>query len=135
MARTSGTSKAQKETVERVMHAFKEGDLRMRGTGPKVRSPKQAIAIALRAAGASKRESPAKNRDNLRKTKAKERSGEGGGKPGGKRSASPRERLGRQASKASPSRTRAELYAQAKRRQIPGRSRMSKAELERALSR
>jgi len=40
-------SKEQKETIERVMHEFKHGELRIRGTGPKVKSPKQAIAIAL----------------------------------------------------------------------------------------
>lgn len=44
-------SKAQQETVERVMHEFKEGKLRIRGTGPKVKNPKQAIAIALHEAG------------------------------------------------------------------------------------
>src|SRR4051794_5246127 len=48
-------SKEQKETIERVMHEFKHGDLRIRGTGPKVKNPKQAIAIALHEAGASTR--------------------------------------------------------------------------------
>jgi hypothetical protein len=91
-------SKAQQETVERVMHEFKEGKLRIRGTGPKVKNPKQAIAIALHEAGASNQESPAKNRENLRKTKAKERQGASSGKSG-RRTASPRERLGSKASK------------------------------------
>jgi hypothetical protein len=118
--------KAQKETVERVMHEFKEGELRIRGTGPKVRNPKQAIAIALREAGASNQESPSKNRENLKKTKAKERGGA---------TASPRERLGGRMTRAGRAKTRAELYAEAKRRDIPGRSRMSKDELERALRR
>jgi hypothetical protein len=129
MARTPKQSKAQKETVERVMHEFKEGDLRIRG-GRKVTNPKQAIAIALHEAGASNQESPAKNRENLRKTKSKERkaASTSGKKP---KSASPRERLG--ASRASRVATRAELYAEAKRRDIPGRARMSKGELERAL--
>jgi hypothetical protein len=149
MARTPKQSKAQKETVERVMHEFKEGDLRIRG-GRKVTNPKQAIAIALHEAGASNQESPAKNRENLRKTKTKERKGETAS--AGKRtsaskprsaskpkSASPRERLG--ATKASRAKarakvrakTRADLYAEARRRDIPGRARMSKSELERAL--
>ena len=44
-------SKAQKETVERVMHEFKHGELKQAG-GRKVKNPKQAIAIALREAGA-----------------------------------------------------------------------------------
>jgi hypothetical protein len=35
--------------------------------------------------------------------------------------------------RADDGQTRAELYAEAKRRDIPGRSRMSKGELERAL--
>ena len=118
-------SKAQKETVERVMHEFKHGELRIRG-GRKVRNPKQAIAIALREAGASNQESPKRNRENLGKTKAKERRGETGSRAGTKASA----RKGTGGGK-----TRAELYEQAKRRDIPGRSRMSKAELERALGR
>lgn len=70
-------SKAQKKTVGRIMHEFKHGEL-PRGRGGKVKSRKQAIAIALREAGASKYESPKKNRENLRKTKSKERRGETG---------------------------------------------------------
>jgi hypothetical protein len=70
-------SKAQKKTVKRVMHEFKHGEL-PRGRGGKVKNRKQAIAIALHEAGASKYESPKKNRANLRKTKSKERRGETG---------------------------------------------------------
>ena len=117
-------SKAQKKTVERVMHEFKHGELRIRG-GRKVKNPKQAIAIALREAGASNQESPKKNRENLRKTKAKERRGETGQVRKARTSSTRKARGGGQ--------TRADLYEQAKRRDIPGRSRMSKAELERAL--
>ena len=126
-------SKAQKETVERVMHEFKHGELRIGGNGPKVKNPKQAIAIALHEAGASDQESPPKNKENLRKTKAKERKGEtakdaaegawgkaGGGKRGGK--------------SGGGEQTKAELYAEAKKRDIPGRSKMDKAQLERALA-
>jgi Family of unknown function (DUF6496) len=135
--RTSRQSKAQKETVERVMHEFKHGELRTSGTGPKVKNPKQAIAIALHEAGASRQESPSKNRRNLKKTKAKERRGETAStaKPASGRTPSPQERLGRAASKAGRASTRAELYAEAKSRGLAGRSRMSKAELERALAR
>jgi hypothetical protein len=43
-----------------------------------------------------------------------------------------RERLGEAARKGG-GKTRAELYAEARRRDLPGRSRMSKSELERAL--
>src|SRR4051794_21723748 len=160
-------TKPQKETVERVMHEFKEGDLRIRGNGPKVRNPKQAIAIALHEAGATNQESPKKNRENLRKTKAKERQAETAGSSKGaastgrpargaakgatkqaskgsskgaakasakvaskERTPTPRERL---SLRRGAERSRAELYAEAKRRDIPGRSRMSKADLERAL--
>src|ERR1700758_4846718 len=99
-------SKQQKETVERVMHEFKHGELET-SRGRKVKNPKQAIAIGLHEAGASKYESKEKNRENLRRAKARERHGETakqqteksrGGEP-----------------------TRSELYEQAKRRNIPGR--------------
>jgi hypothetical protein len=49
-------SKPQRETVGRVMHEFKHGQLNRRG-GP-VKNRKQAVAIALREAGASKKQSP-----------------------------------------------------------------------------
>jgi hypothetical protein len=110
-------SKAQKETVSRVMHEFKHGELQS-SSGRKVRNPKQAIAIGLREAGASKYESKKKNRKNLKRTKARERHG-----------ATEKDRR----EPADNGQTRAELYAEAKRRDIPGRSRMSKRELERAL--
>jgi hypothetical protein len=119
-------SKAQKETVERVMHEFKHGELET-GGGRRVRNPKQAIAIALREAGASKFESPKKNRENLRRTKAREHRGETEMDKKEGRTA------GRRPSGGGDS--RADLYARAKRRRIPGRSNMSKAELRRALQR
>jgi Family of unknown function (DUF6496) len=109
-------SKAQKETVSRVMHEFKHGELES-SSGQRVRNPKQAVAIGLREAGASKYESKEKNRENLKRTKARERQG-----------ASEKDRGG-----ADDRQTRAELYAEAKRRNIPRRSKMSKRELERAL--
>ena len=122
-------SKSQKQTVERVMHEFKHGELRIRGTGPKVKNPKQAIAIALHEAGASNQESPKKNRENLEHTKAKERRGDTArGRREGRKAARHRARGG---SASGP--TRKELYEQARRRNIPGRSKMSKSELERAL--
>jgi Family of unknown function (DUF6496) len=108
-------SKAQKETVGRVMHEFKHGELES-GSGRKVTNPKQAIAIGLREAGASRYESKEKNRENLRRTKTRERRG-----------ATEKRRSERQGQ------TRAELYAETRRRNIPGRSKMSKTELERAL--
>jgi hypothetical protein len=102
-------SEEQKKTVRRVMHEFEHGQLE-RGRGGKVENPKQAIAIALHEAGASKYESPERNRENLQRTKRRER----------------------HAAKGRGA-TRKELYAEARRRNIPGRSKMSKSQLERAL--
>jgi hypothetical protein len=72
----SHESKPQKETVERVMHEFKHGELRSGTSGRKVKNPKQAIAIALSEAGASDQQTPKENEEHLRRTKAKERRGE-----------------------------------------------------------
>src|SRR5690349_11295588 len=71
-------SQGQKKTVERVMHEYKHGELKQGGGKSKVKSRKQAIAIALRESGTSKYESPKKNRENLQKTKQRERSGKTG---------------------------------------------------------
>jgi len=70
-------SGAQKKTVERVMHEYKHKELKSgkKGHGGKVKNRKQAVAIALHEAGASKYESKAKNKSNLKKTKTKERAG------------------------------------------------------------
>ena len=114
---TTLQSKAQKATVSRVMHEFKHGELET-SRGRKVRNPKQAIAIGLREVGVSKYESNEKNRENLKRTKARERRG-----------TTEKDRSER----TDDGQTRAELYAEAKRRDIPGRSRMSKRELEQAL--
>ena len=65
-------SKGQKETVKRVMHEFKHGELET-SAGKKVKNPKQAIAIGLREAGASKYETKEENERNLKRTKEKER--------------------------------------------------------------
>jgi hypothetical protein len=70
-------SMAQRETTGRVMHEFAHGELKSgpSGKGGKVKSRKQAIAIALHEAGASKYESKVKNRRNLARTKRKEAAG------------------------------------------------------------
>lgn len=107
------TTPAQNATIARVMHAFKEGELERRDGRP-VRNPRQAVAIALREAGASNRETPEANRAAFRRTRRQERTTQ-------------RETR----SQAS----RAALYAEAKRRNLPGRSRMSRDELEQALNR
>jgi hypothetical protein len=70
-------SMAQRKTTGRVMHEFAHGELKSGrgGKGGKVKSRKQAIAIALKEAGESKYESPKKNRRNLAKSKRKEAAG------------------------------------------------------------
>ena len=116
-------SPKQKEIVGRVMHEFKHGELD-KGDGEPVKNPKQAIAIALHEAGATNQESPRKNEANLRKTERRERQGT---------TAKPRQEGGADAQAKDPGRSREELYAEAKRRNISGRSKMSKPELARAL--
>ncbi len=105
-------TRSQKKTVERVMHEFKHGEL---DSGPggkagRVKSPKQAIAIALSEAGVSTQKSPRKNAESREATQAREAKG-----------------------KSAPEHNKAELYEQARKRDIPGRSKMSKAQLEQAL--
>ncbi len=109
-------TKRQKETVDRVMHEFKHGELETAG-GRKVKNPRQAIAIALSEAGASNQQSPAENKKRLRRTKAKERRGE----------------TAMQEAEGKNAKTRTQLYAEARRRGVAGRSKMSKAQLEKAL--
>jgi len=72
------SSPRQRKTTGRVMHEFKHGELRSGpgGKGGKVKSRRQAIAIALSEAGASKYASKSKNRKNLQRTKRKEASGQ-----------------------------------------------------------
>lgn len=119
-------SKAQKDTMERVMHEFEHGELKMRG-GRTVKNPKQAIAIGLQEAGASKDRSKSQNRRSLQRTKRKERRGETARAAAEGRRNDPT---------ANPDKkTRAALYAEARRRDIPGRSKMKRDELARALGR
>ena len=109
-------SPKQREIVARVMHGFKHGELDS-SSGRKVENPRQAIAIALHEAGASRDETPAGNKRNLARTVAKERRAEAG-REGGDGDGS-----------------RAALYREAAKRGLPGRSRMTKAQLARALGR
>jgi hypothetical protein len=110
----------QKEIVGRVMHEFKHGELE-RGRGGKVKNPRQAIAIALSEAGASNQQSPPENRRRLKQTEAKQRKGQ---------TAQARKESGHPAEA-----TREELYRRAQKAGIPGRSHMTKNELQRALAR
>ena len=150
-------SSRQKRTTGRVMHEFKHGELKSGrgGRGGKVKSRRQAIAIALEESGASKYESDRRNRRNLRRTEGKEARGrtaqqerEGKSHVGayrkpestqamaGRNARKPTAR-GRKAATARARKrdghTRQELYARAKRRRIEGRSKMSKRQLENAL--
>jgi hypothetical protein len=69
------TSPRQRKTMGRVMHEFKHGELK-RSQGGKVKSRRQAVAIALHEAGASKYESKEENKRDFARTKSKERRGE-----------------------------------------------------------
>jgi hypothetical protein len=153
----ASTSPRQRRITGRVMHEFKHGELKRgrSGRAGKVKSRRQAIAIALEEAGKSKYESSRRNRRNLRRTENKEAKGRTGqqeregkshvGARGkresaramGGRDARKTTARGRKASRArsrkSDGHTRQELYAKARRQHIEGRSKMSKRQLENAL--
>ena len=145
----SKESPKQKKVVGRVMHEFAHGELKSgpEGKGGKVKNRKQAIAIALHEAGASKYESKKENEESLAKTERKQAEGktyqqEAEGKShigasgrrestpamGGENATTPTRRRG----KAGGSSKKA-LYERAKSAGIEGRSRMSKQQLESAL--
>jgi hypothetical protein len=127
-------SEGQKETIRRVMHEYKHGELERTGSGSKVENPKQAIAIALHEAGATNRESEETNQKNLRRTKGKERRGETAEAEVEGKAAQDRTLQGESGTQESGSgRSKSALYDEAKRRGIAGRSKMSKAELAEAL--
>jgi hypothetical protein len=150
------SSPSQRKTAGRVMHEFKHGELKSGrgGKGGKVKSRRQAIAIALSESGASKYESRRENKRNLARSKRKEARGETGqqereGKShvgargrrestramGGK-NATRRTERGRKAacSRArSGGPTKAQLYKRAKASGIEGSSKMSKRQLQNAL--
>jgi Family of unknown function (DUF6496) len=153
MAETS----RQKRVTGRVMHEFKHGELKSGrgGKGGKVKSRRQAIAIALNEAGVSNYQSKRRNRRNLRRTEAKEARGRTAQqeREGKSRLGASRERESTRAMGGSNARkltvrgrkaavararkrdghTRQELYAKAQRRHIEGRSKMTKRQLENAL--
>ncbi len=157
-------SRPQKKTVERVMHEYKHGELKSGGRR-KVKNPKQAVAIALSEAGASKSQSPAQKRRSLQRTKTKEARGEtakartegrgrktdarstagrgGAARRGSARTSAARSTSARGGAKrgggarratgSGQGMTKAQLYQEAKRRNVPGRSKMSKGELAKAV--
>lgn len=67
-------SSEQKNIISTTMHEFKHGELKS-GSGKKVKNPRQAIAIGLKEAGASKYESGSENKRNLNRTRLKIRTG------------------------------------------------------------
>ena len=127
-------NEGQTKTVSRVMHEYKHGELES-SRGGKVKNRRQAVAIALSEAGASNQQSPGQNRRQRARTKSKERRGKTAQQQkAGRRSSS----RGASRRRSTPrlrggERTRAQLYEAAQRRKIPGRSRMTKAQLERVL--
>jgi uncharacterized protein DUF6496 len=151
------TTPRQRKTLGRVMHEYTHGELKSGpgGKGGKVKSRRQAIAIALHEAGASKYDSDAANRRSRARTQRKEARGktaqqaaEGRSHVGarGRRESSPAmggknatrtTRRGRKAANARARRgpTRAELYRRAQARRIEGRSKMTKQQLSNALAR
>src|SRR6266404_7205951 len=72
------TSPRQRKTTGRVMHEFKHGELKSGpgGRAGKVKNRRQAIAIALSEAGASKYDSKRENRRNRARTAHKEARGQ-----------------------------------------------------------
>src|SRR5436853_515378 len=145
----------QRRIEGRVMHEFKHGELRSGpgGKGGKVKNRRQAIAIALKEAGASKYESKKENKRNLHKTEHKESRGETyqqerEGKShvgargqressrtmGGKNARRRTKRGGKAArSRARGGATKAELYRRARAKGIEGRSKMTKQQLKNAV--
>ena len=71
------TSPSRRKTMGRVMHEYAHGELKSgpNGKGGKVKSRRQALAIALKEAGESKYESKTENERNLTKSKRKEAAG------------------------------------------------------------
>ena len=145
----------QRRTEGRVMHEFKHGELKSGrgGAGGKVKSRKQAIAIALSEAGASKYDSAREQRHKRSRTARKEAQGKTGqqereGKrhigAKGQRESSRAEggknarHLTASGKRAARSRvrggpTRKELYKKAQKLDIPERSKMTKTQLENAI--
>jgi hypothetical protein len=122
-------SSEQKKTVGRVMHEWKHGELES-SRGGKVRSRRQAVAVALSEAGSSNEQSPKQNRRQYARTKSKERRGQTA-----QQQKEGRRPVRRGATRSSGGPTRAQLYREAAQRKIPGRSSMNKARLQRALRR
>lgn len=127
-------STEQKKTVSRVMHEYKHGELES-SQGGKIKNRRQAVAVALSEAGASNEQSTGQNRRQYSRTKSKERRGQTAQQEKEGRHAMDRRSGARRSRGKGNQKTRADLYEEAKRRNVHGRSSMSKAELARALRR
>lgn len=70
------TTKSQRKTVGRVMHEYAHGDLKSgpRGKAGTVKSRKQAVAIALSEAGASRKGRKSAKKKTAKKKVAKKKS-------------------------------------------------------------
>jgi hypothetical protein len=151
------TSPRQRKTIGRVMHEYEHGELKSgpEGKAGPVKNRRQAIAIALNEAGASKYESKSKNKQHLARSASKEAKGETfqqeiegkshvgatgrcestpamGGKNATKTTVRGRKAAMTRARRSGGT-TKSELYQRAKVRGIDGRSKMSKQQLENAL--
>src|SRR5271155_4821993 len=149
-------SPKQKKVVGRVMHEFAHGELKSgpEGKAGKVKNRKQAIAIALNEAGASKYESEKENERSLAKSERKQAEGktyqqEAEGKShvgassrrestpamGGENAVRPATRglkSARARARNAGGATKEALYTRAKAEGIEGRSKMTKQQLENA---
>jgi hypothetical protein len=146
----------QRKTIGRVMHEYEHGQLKSgpEGKGGKVKSRRQAVAIALSEAGASKYQSKQENKERLARAKRKEAAGataqqqaEGRshvgarGRPestpamGGESPSKFKKGDGKDAPKRKTAvgATKEQLYNWAKAQGIEGRSKMTKQELADAL--
>ncbi|WP_428665420.1 DUF6496 domain-containing protein [Reyranella sp.] len=108
------TSPSQRKTMGRVMHEYAHGELKSgpKGKAGKVKSRRQAVAIALKEAGASKKESKTENKRNLSKSKRKEATGktaqqerEGKSRVGARGKRESTKAMGRKNAKATTRRT------------------------------
>jgi len=116
-------SKQQKDAMGRVMHEFKHGELKMRGDARSRIRARRSRSACMKPAHRATRP-----RRKMRATCAAPSARSGAARPRAEtegRRNDPASRGGRDA--------RTALYAEAKRRNIPGRSKMSRQQLVRAL--
>ena len=79
---------AQRDTIERVMHEFKHGELKTAAGKRKVKNPKQAIAIALSEARQSGEKVPPPKKSAGKKSASKKSTRTSGRKSASRQSSS-----------------------------------------------